>query len=93
MNSSERRLFKLLDDYARKRHGCFLAEFFLDCEQTEYVVCFRPVAGNTNLQDRHACKYLRIEADAARAAGKAAALLPSITCVLDNALAALNYPQ
>jgi hypothetical protein len=46
-----------------------------------------------SMQDRHACKYLRIEADAARVAGKAAALLPSITCVLDNALAALNQPQ
>jgi len=70
MNSSESRLFELLDDYARKHHGCFLAEFFLDYEQTEYVVCFRPVTGNINLQDRHACTYLRIEAEAARAAGQ-----------------------
>jgi hypothetical protein len=93
MDSSERRLFRLLDDYARKRHGCFLAEFFLSASQTEYVVCFRPLTDNTNLPDRYACKYSTIEADAAKAAGKDGVLVSSITCVLDNALAALNGSQ
>jgi hypothetical protein len=94
MDSSERTLFNLLDEYARTRHSCFLAEFFMNSQKTEYILCFRPLtAANNNSPDRYAYEYLRIEADVARAAGKAAALVPSITGVLDNALAALNDSQ
>jgi hypothetical protein len=40
MTPEETNCFTLLDDYARTRHGCFLAEFFLSSIQTEYVLCF-----------------------------------------------------
>jgi len=78
MSSSEKRLFNLLDDYARTRHSCFLAEMFLNSENSHYVLCFRPAAVSADSRDRYTCKYLTIDAGAARAAGKAAVLLPFI---------------
>jgi len=89
MNSSDKRLFELLDDYARKRHQCFLAEMFLNSEGSEYVLCFRPRGGSKSA-NQYSCRYLNIALVAGRAAGKAAALFPSMTQMLDDSLSGLS---
>lgn len=63
MTASEQACFRVIDDYARKRHLCFLAEMFLDKHQTEYVLCFRPTEA-ANDPDRYAGRYLRLETSA-----------------------------
>jgi hypothetical protein len=40
MTAEETTYFKLLDEYSRTRHRCFLAEMFRT--GPEYTVCFRP---------------------------------------------------
>ena len=80
----------MVDEYARTRHSCFLAEMFLNSENSQYVLCFRPAAVSAASADRYTCKYLRIDAEIATAAGKAAALIPSVTRMLDNALRAIS---
>ena len=53
-------VFKLLDNYSRERHDCFIAEFFPNAAKTEYNVCFRPVGSDRDSLNRYSCKYLRI---------------------------------
>lgn len=89
MTADEKAIFKLLDDYARNQHRWFLAEMFLNAGETEYILCFRPKISNRDSPGRYACRYLNIEAGAGRAVAKAAALLPSMTQMLDNALTTL----
>jgi hypothetical protein len=60
MTSDETVCFELLDKYAREQHSCFVAEFFLNKEKTEYVVCFRPVGETKDSVHRYACRYVRI---------------------------------
>src|ERR1700722_992807 len=54
-----RQPFKLLDEYSRQNHLCFVAELFLSSNRIEYVVCFRPSNESTN-PDRFSCRYLKI---------------------------------
>jgi hypothetical protein len=60
MNPFESRFFKLLDSYARSEHQCFLTEMFLNDEESEYVLCFRPLSGHTHSEKPSSCSYLRI---------------------------------
>lgn len=60
-SSNDARVFKALDDYARNKHQCFLAEMFLNDTGTEYILCFRPADGSKNSPGRFACRYLRIQ--------------------------------
>jgi len=62
---------------------------FLNSEGTEYVVCFRPAAGS-NSDDQYRCRYVNIKLAAGRAAGKAAALIRSMTQMLDDSLNGLS---
>jgi hypothetical protein len=61
MTEEEMKTFELLDAYADRQHHCFVAEFFLNKNQTEYIVCLRPKEGNRNSPNRFVCVYLRIE--------------------------------
>ena len=54
--------FKLIEDYSRSRHSCFIAEFFKPKkDDSNYLLCFRPTGGSKESPNRYACRYLRIE--------------------------------
>jgi hypothetical protein len=78
MNKYETRLFALLDEYARRRHQCFIAEMFLNREETAYLVCFRPLTRGIESADRFGCRYIEIDAVETKNAGKSATLVTSI---------------
>ena len=84
------RFFKLLDGYSRERHGCFLAEMFLNEAGTEYILCFRPVSAKEDTQGRYASHYLRIETAEAQVAGENKVLGAGITDDLDRNLPLLR---
>jgi hypothetical protein len=55
-------IFKLLDDYARSHHQCFLAEMFpTRRSESQYHLCFRPVGVREDSVARYACRYLTVE--------------------------------
>jgi hypothetical protein len=93
MTSSEQRLFKLLDDYSRRHHQCFVAEMFLNEERTEFILCFRSVHGDRNAPARYASRYLRVEIAEAEIAGQANVLTTSVSAMLDKELATLGRSQ
>ena len=86
MTPEETNCFTLLDDYARTRHGCFLAEFFLSAIQTDYVLWFRPAGGGADSSNLYACRYLYIDPDLVRTAGQNKKLPNCITELLDTEL-------
>ena len=54
--------FKLIDDYSRSNHSCFIAEFFkAKKDDSNYLLCFRPAAISKESPNRYACRYLHIE--------------------------------
>src|SRR5262252_1775330 len=73
MTSYEKRLLMLLDDYAKRKHQCFVTEMFLNPAKTAYTVCFRPTTAGMDSADRNSCRYCEIEATEALNAGTAAA--------------------
>jgi hypothetical protein len=87
--TTEERLacFKLLDEHARTKHHCFVAEFFLQEQSETYFVCFRPVESTTN---RFACKYLQFGIEEIRTMASSQSLPLSTTNQLDEALTALG---
>jgi len=70
MTPEEAGFFELVDGYSRIQHHCFVAEMFLAKTQTEYVLCFRPVGVTRDSSEQHACRYLYVEAVAARTMGR-----------------------
>jgi hypothetical protein len=81
--------FALINEYVRKQHQCFLAEMFLNKDQTEYILCFRPTEAANN-PDRYACRYLHIETSRIRAMEQAVQLNDPIKALLDQELNNLN---
>lgn len=58
------RCFRLLDEYARRKHNCFVAELFFSAQVGRYFVCLRPTSVSSDSvddPDRYACKYLEFE--------------------------------
>ncbi len=53
--------FGLLDEYARKKHKCFVSELFLKSSGAHYAACFRSTSSDRNSADRFACQYVEIE--------------------------------
>ncbi len=90
MTLQETRVFKLLDDYSRNRHNCFLAEMFLNQAQTAYTLCFRPVNKNKNSPDRYACRYLHLEASELKIAAEKGSIGASTIEELDKELPLLG---
>lgn len=88
--SEEARVFKLLDEYARKNHQCFVAEMFLNEEKNKYVVCFRPLAAGRDSANRFSCRYLNVEAPQAKMASEAGVLSSLAIAELDRKLAEIN---
>jgi hypothetical protein len=88
----EKQLFKLLDDYSRRHHQCFVAEMFLNDERTEYILCFRP----TQVKDspnRYACQYLHLGISEANIAGQGNELGASMRALMDKELVSLGAAQ
>jgi hypothetical protein len=85
----ETNCFKMLDEYSRSRHRCFLAEMDLDAPQACYSLCFRPTQVSQDSPNRHECRYLRISAEEVTTAGQKQVLPGSITQMLDRELPAL----
>lgn len=90
MTPEETNCFILLDEYARTRHKCFLAEFFLSTIQTDYVLCFRLTGNGEESPNRYACRYLYIEPDVVRTAGENEKLPECVTELLDKELPKLS---
>jgi hypothetical protein len=90
MSAAERKLFKLLNNYSKARHRCFLAEMFLDASGEEYILCFRPADAEMISTNRYACKYLRIPAEEGFAVAKAGLLSNEIVEMLDTDLPSLR---
>jgi hypothetical protein len=93
MISSEEQLSKLLDDYSRNHHRCFMAEMFLNETRTEYILCFRPMDTKSDSPDRYACQYLRLKTEDADLAAQTNQLSISICEMLDKELIKLGQSQ
>lgn len=78
--------FKLLDEYARTKHRCFVTEFFLPVGTEVYFICLRPVESATR---RQACKYVQFGTEEIRTVASSQCLPLSISNGLDEALSLL----
>jgi hypothetical protein len=59
MTSGEANCFKLLDDYTRVIHGCFLTEFDPKGKgEGSYLCCLRHLGTEIDGPNRYACKYV-----------------------------------
>jgi hypothetical protein len=90
MTSEESRVFKLLDEYSRDRHNCFLSEMFLNEAKTGYTLCFRPVSAKPDSADRFAHRYLHFKVSEVKMAAEKEMLMDSVTEELDRELRPLG---
>lgn len=87
MTLEETRCFKMLDEYARSRHRCFLAEMNFDANEVRYALCFRPMGGSKDSTYRYACRYVYI---GAHEVGATEQILPKLVIdILDAQLPTL----
>lgn len=89
MSSEEEHLFKILDDYAKARHQCFVAEMSANSARTEYIICFRPLNVTIDSASRSVCRYWRISVDEAKSIAGTPSLPAPVRQKLDEALIAL----
>ena len=92
MTPEENNCFMLLDHYARTRHQCFLAEFFLSTIETDYVLCFRPIAEDEHSRPPHRCRYIYVRPDVVITAGQENKLPELISELLDSELPKMREP-
>jgi hypothetical protein len=91
--SESAQAFRLLDEYSRKNHQCFVTEFDLRNDAgTEYLVCFRPTNESIN-PDQFACRYLKFRAAQFEPISQLGVLPISIIEELDKELPALGHPE
>lgn len=90
MTPEETQLFKLLDDYSRARHRCFLSEMFLSKQGTEYTLCFRPTDDSPDSPWPHACRYVRISRAEAFTVGRSKTLSEATAGMLNRELSELG---
>ena len=83
-------VFRLLDDYCRSKHRCFVAELDLDKAGRHYRVCFRPTGGTKHSPNRDAGRYLEIGIGCIMEVAEEKALPASITELLDRDLPSLG---
>lgn len=89
MTPAEGRFFELVDDYARTRHRCFLAEMNLRTKEFGYYLCFRGLDVSEN-SDPFACKYLVIPTEQVEFAGRREHLPAALVDRLDDELSKLR---
>jgi hypothetical protein len=91
MNSSEGAIvFRLFDEYSRKKHHCFIVEFFPERGKSGYILCFRPTDGTKDSPNRYAYRYLHIGSGEIQEAAKNNELPASVTELLDKELPSLG---
>jgi hypothetical protein len=90
MTSEETRVLKLVDEYSRDQHRCFVAEMFLKEATTGYTLCFRPIAAERDSPNRYVCRYLYLERGEVKTLAEQGKLTPSITERLDKGLRSLG---
>jgi hypothetical protein len=90
MTSNKTRFFTLVDEYARERHRCFLAEMDLRTEETGYYLCFRPLNVSIDSPERYACRYLVATVEQVRTAVEMGALPATLIEILDPELSVLG---
>lgn len=83
-----KRLFKLLDEYSRNVHNCFLAEMNVNAQLTVYSLCFRPLRSHSS--DPYAYRYVEIDAEEIHALNRVRSLPATITDLLDEELTPLR---
>jgi hypothetical protein len=82
-------LFTTIDEYARTRHRCFVAECFLFSE-AEWTICTRPTNENTRALDVYACKYFRLSQREAEEVCKSNALGATLKERIDRELLSIS---
>lgn len=91
MTSSEYSVFfKLLDDYCRAKHHCFVAELTFIDARDEYDICFRPTGVTRDSPNRYACRYLAFGISTLIEASQRKELPVSMTEQLDKELPGLG---
>ena len=91
MTSSEQAaVFRLLDEYSKKQHQCFVAEMFLNKPKDSYLVCFRPAAISIGAANSRDCVYVSISISEARAVAEAKVVGNAISRLLETELAVLR---
>ena len=88
--ANESRTFTVLDDYARSKHQCFVAEMSLDKSGTEYVLCFRPTGASNDSSNRFACRYVTIQAALVDSIAETGTIQTSVADKLNSELLALR---
>lgn len=83
MTTDEAVFFKLLSEYARNRHRCFLAEMTLVATGAEYSLCFRPLTDSNRVYD---CKYLKVVTEQVTRTAGEARLKDAVLQQIDGAL-------
>jgi hypothetical protein len=88
VGAHEKRLFKLLDKYARSAHSYFLAEMTSTDEGCS--LCFRPVCGDQETDERYACRYLVVGTGEACLVSSNGLLTANVISWLDGELPTLS---
>jgi hypothetical protein len=88
--ANEDTAFRLLDQYARSAHSCFVAELFPNEAGTEYTACFRPVNTGKNSPNRIDCRYFRFSNQEVETLNETNALTASIAEKIDSQLRILG---
>jgi hypothetical protein len=82
--------FRLLNQYSRTAHACFVAEIFLNDAGTEYTVCFRPINADRNSPNRLDCRYLHLAKHEVETLNETKALTVALTDKIDSELRLLG---
>jgi hypothetical protein len=84
------RCFRMLDEYSRRNHKCFLAEMDLNVKRGVYTACFRPLGLSVDSPNRYACRYLYASVDDLTNAVHAGRPSQSVSAMLDRELKELS---
>jgi hypothetical protein len=90
MNPQNAAVFKVIDDYVRLEHRCFVSECDQNTSRAEWVICLRPTVDNTRPLDRYACKYFRLTQQEADELCKSNGLSPALKAKIDIDLQAIT---
>jgi hypothetical protein len=91
MNAEDkRRSFELLDDYARRKHSCFVSEFF-EKDANVYLACFRPLGNKPCDPSRYACEYIAFDPEQLKESALERSLAVTIRQRLDEVLEKFRF--
>lgn len=83
--------FRLVDEYSRNTHHCFVAEFFkARKDDNSYALCFRPTGVSRDSPSRYECRYLQMVIGEIQEAASLSELPTSVKELLDRELPSLG---